>query len=201
MVKSSLTAAEREELTSDPQRQEEAHVRGAYDYLLEDTLSARYAIIGGLIEQRDCSRILDIGCTTGELRSCFSAFRRYVGVDISPTVIAAAKQRFQEDPNATFICGDIRDISGIEATNFDCVVWAGIGFGYSHKSSGSFEDIFQKIAEFLNESGTMIFECISEYSWIEEYVGRLGTVVNRLDVTHRHSKVHSGRTIFVAKKS
>ena len=56
---------------------------------------------------RPLTRVLEIGCATGELIAAFPAAQR-IGLDISPANIAAARARF---PEVEFHAGDFRDES------------------------------------------------------------------------------------------
>lgn len=195
-----LSEIEREKLTSNPELQEEAHVRGAYDYLGDKKLSARFAIIAGLIEQNRCGSVLDVGCMNGELRAVLDTKHDYFGIDISSTTISNARSRFLSMPRTKFICGDIR-LQQMPAGTFSCVVWAGIGYGYSNKETGSFTDIFSKVCELAEPNGTLIFECISEYNWIEEEILHNASMIDVFQVRYDVNSPHPNRYVFLAKNN
>lgn len=56
------------------------------------------------------SRVLDVGCGYGALLNCFEEAKlpvNYVGLDISPDLIALANYRYGDWKNARFICCDL----------------------------------------------------------------------------------------------
>ncbi len=67
------------------------------------------------------ARVLDIGCASGYLLSLLSAkgFRHLVGVDLSPPLIEAARERL---PTASLHCTDLREfLRGCEDGTFDVI--------------------------------------------------------------------------------
>ena len=197
--KTTLTAKERECLTADPERQGDAHILGAYDYLADEKLAARYAVISGLIEQYDCNIILDIGCYVGGLRGAVNPRRAYHGIDISPNAITEAKEKYSDYSNTKFIVGDIRD-NVLPLRQYECVVWAGIGYGYSDKDNHSFSDLFTKSWELCSAKGILIFECIEDYAWVRSNIEATSRLLNAFNVTHSLASVHNRRSVFVARK-
>jgi len=63
------------------------------------------------------SRVLEIGCGTGDLLAALAP-ERGVGVDFSPAMVAEARRRY---PNLTFIEADAHDLSALEGP-FDVIV-------------------------------------------------------------------------------
>jgi SAM-dependent methyltransferase len=59
------------------------------------------------LPERDISslRVLELGCGTGTWMNLFIKARKAVGVDLSPGMIAVAKQKH---PHATFFCADVK---------------------------------------------------------------------------------------------
>jgi len=54
--------------------------------------------------------VLEIGCGTGRIAKKVVDFCRfYVGIDISPKTVAAARKHFVDKSNATFVCADFFD--------------------------------------------------------------------------------------------
>lgn len=78
----------------------------------------------GVLAGRD---LLDVGCGfadfLGYLQRKGTAVRSYTGVDIAPSVLAVARQRY---PSASFIEGDFQ--SQAPSTGFDFVVASGVFF-------------------------------------------------------------------------
>lgn len=58
--------------------------------------------------EREASKckVLELGCGTGTWVAPFSEAKEYVGVDISPGMVAAARKK-HADPTRTFHCGDV----------------------------------------------------------------------------------------------
>ena len=71
---------------------------GEWDYLDSPGEAARYALIAGYIHRRqNAGRVLDVGCGTGLLCRYLDQSRvRYSGIDLSPTAIAHARERFSQ---------------------------------------------------------------------------------------------------------
>jgi SAM-dependent methyltransferase len=194
-----LSDDEREALTADPERQDEAHTKGAYDYLSDNTLAARYSVISGLIEQYDCDSVLDIGCYVGGLRGAINRNRGYHGIDISAHAIKDAVARYGDYERTRFSVGDIRS-EAVKLAQYPCVVWAGIGFGYSDKDSKSFADLFQKAWELCSDDGLLIFECIEDYAWVQSHIEATSRLLTAFHVTYSLASVHNRRAVFVARK-
>ncbi|WP_053213466.1 class I SAM-dependent methyltransferase [Pseudomonas sp. Q12-87] len=197
--KENLSDDEREALTADPERQDEAHTKGAYGYLSDSTLAARYSVISGLIEQYDCEQILDIGCYVGGLRGAINRNRAYHGIDISPHAILDARATYGHYERTEFSVGDIRSET-LQLPQYPCVVWAGIGFGYSNKDSRSFADLFQKAWSLCNDNGLLIFECIEDYAWVQTHIEATSRLLTAFHVTYSLASLHNRRAVFVARK-
>jgi SAM-dependent methyltransferase len=68
--------------------------------------------------------MLDLGVGTGRVGWTFAPLvRRYVGVDYSPRMIAAAEQRLGGEPGVELVVGDARDLAPIEG-RFDFVIFS-----------------------------------------------------------------------------
>ncbi|OOG87563.1 hypothetical protein B0E42_08260 [Pseudomonas sp. A25(2017)] len=199
LEKTLLSEEERESMTANPARQDEAFLKGAYAYLSNTALTARYSVISGIIEEYDCDRILDVGCYTGGLRASLNRHRAYHGIDISTHAILDARKNYSNFERTRFTVGDVRTVRFLEES-FTCVVWAGIGFGYSQTDNQSFTDLFDKTCEFCSEEGILIFECIEGYSWIQAHIERVSKILNVLQVTYPLATVHNKRTLFVSRK-
>lgn len=89
------------------------HRVGWRDRLQQSTYFAALVEIGA----RDDSSVLDVGCGQGDLYAFLDAqgFRgRYTGVDLSPELIASARERF---PTARFVLGDVLE-SALDAHDY-----------------------------------------------------------------------------------
>lgn len=99
-----------------------------YD-LLQNLLGARHSrakLINDHIRPRAGDRILDIGCGTGELFSQMPDGIHYVGFDLSPDYISAARR--QHGRHARFECMDVADyqLAQSEQQGADLVLAIGI---------------------------------------------------------------------------
>jgi 2-polyprenyl-3-methyl-5-hydroxy-6-metoxy-1,4-benzoquinol methylase len=66
----------------------------------------------------DRPRILDLGCGTGWFTAQLARYGQAIGIDLSETAIAAARERY---PQATFLVGDLFQMS-LPPEDFDVVV-------------------------------------------------------------------------------
>jgi 2-polyprenyl-3-methyl-5-hydroxy-6-metoxy-1,4-benzoquinol methylase len=69
-----------------------------------DDFQRKWPVLAPLIPRQDGLTILDYGCGNGEILAemwRLNPDARYIGVDVSETAVAAARQRL---PNATFYC-------------------------------------------------------------------------------------------------
>ncbi|UXB20677.1 class I SAM-dependent methyltransferase [Stenotrophomonas maltophilia] len=99
-----------------------------YD-LLQNLLGARRSrerLIRDHIRPREGDYILDIGCGTGELFSQMPPGIRYIGFDLSPAYIDAARERFGD--RGRFECMDVADyeVSHEQKQKADLVLAIGI---------------------------------------------------------------------------
>ncbi len=120
--------------------QDEAYRSGAYDYIDALDMAPRMAVIAGYVRHLGLRSLLDLGCGTGALVGHLAPGVAYLGVDISPTAIEAARARHAERPNTRFQAAGFRDwhcpVSGL-----DGLVWAGIARTWTRDGRrGRFED-------------------------------------------------------------
>jgi SAM-dependent methyltransferase len=83
-------------------------------------------LIRGAAKGKPCT-LLDVGCGTARLLDLIESLGRseirYRGVDLSPQLIAASREKH---PEAEFICGDPFELAEIWAARPDYVVFGGI---------------------------------------------------------------------------
>jgi ubiquinone/menaquinone biosynthesis C-methylase UbiE len=97
-----------------------------YDRLYDDVLSqGENRWVGARLQKlvKPGDHVLDLGCGTGlgfELLAGTGA--RYVGLDISPAMIAIAKQKFGPASGAKFGFADMAKLKEHEANHFDAVI-------------------------------------------------------------------------------
>lgn len=115
-----------QELRYSEDTQDEAYRTGAYDVIETLNFSARIAVQAGYAINRQAASVLDIGCGTGELLKYLPPDMHYVGMDISPTAIEVAIQRYAGRPNTEFTAANFREWKS-PLDSYDCIVWAGIG--------------------------------------------------------------------------
>jgi SAM-dependent methyltransferase len=87
-------------------------------------MPAERAVLGRLAPRIAEIDMLDLGVGTGRTGWTFAPLvRRYVGVDYSPRMIDAARQRLGGEPGMELLVGDARDLSPIEG-EFDFVLFS-----------------------------------------------------------------------------
>ena len=85
----------------------------------------RMATIAAYIKAFGVSKVLDVGCGTGDLLAFLAPDVAYVGVDIAPTAIHLAREHFAQRQNASFYTADFRHWT-CPLSDVDGVVWAGV---------------------------------------------------------------------------
>ncbi len=81
---------------------------GAWAYLADLSERPRYSVMVGYLDALAPSRILDIGCGEGLLAGKIRhlPFQNYVGIDVSPSAVAAARASLGDDLRLTFAVAD-----------------------------------------------------------------------------------------------
>lgn len=145
---------------------DQVYKSGAYDIVESLDFSARMAVQAGYVISQQAKSVLDIGCGTGELFKYLNPSICYVGIDLSPTAIEIAKQRYGECSNAKFYCADFREWQGPEE-QYDCIAWAGIGRawirGGSEGDKQDWLEILHLLNEYLAKDGVMILEATKDH--------------------------------------
>ena len=201
-VESPIQDTEREMLTSSSMRQDEAHVRGAYDYLYGVGMCARFGCIAAHIRSLDRHAILDLGCGIGSLRSYLDAGVHYHGIDIAPSAISRAQSNFHNMAGTTFELADIRNLAGRE-WSYDCVVWAGIGHAYGRtggEDAVGWREVLNLANDLLLPGGLLIPETIVEYEETMAHVIVGYNLVSSWQVSCMNGPVHSRRIGWVLER-
>lgn len=98
------------------------------------------------------TRILDIGCGTGEILTYIPTEVQYFGFDRNQDYINSAKQRFIHR-SAKFICEDVNKNSISRYENFDIVLAIGI---LHHLNDAIAQELFETAYNALRPGGTLL---------------------------------------------
>jgi SAM-dependent methyltransferase len=98
----------------------------AYDFLQSalGASRARKRLIRDHIRPRPDDHLLDIGCGTGELLKYLPANIHYIGFDLSPDYINAARERYGN--RGRFECSDVADFEPTDLLGVDLVLAIGV---------------------------------------------------------------------------
>ena len=155
-----------QEARYDPETQDLAYRSGAYDFAEGLDLAPRMGLLAGYVRHLGCRRVLDVGCGTGLLLDFLPRDVTYVGVDISPTAIEAARARAADWPDASFHVGTFRDWASPERA-LDCLVWAGIGRTWTRTGRkgnfGDWLDILDRAEPWLTPNAIVILEMVTPH--------------------------------------
>lgn len=101
--------------------------------------------------------VLDLGCGTGRHFHCLKNVRRFVGLDISPEMLAAAERPVRENlictRNIDLICDSVRTVSFPEGS-FDFIYSLGM-FGYGCPLDMG---LLSKLHSWLAHDGLLFFD-------------------------------------------
>jgi SAM-dependent methyltransferase len=118
------------------------------------------------------SRVLDIGCGTGDHCGRFAALgHEAVGVDLDPAMVAVAGERF---PAARFHVMNMSDVSTLEG-QFGCVFC--IGNVLSHLKAEELPAFLESVAGLLVPEGAWIFQTVNWDHLLELYAFRFPDIV------------------------
>jgi ubiquinone/menaquinone biosynthesis C-methylase UbiE len=126
-----------------------------------------------LVEGKEYSNILDIGCGDGSISvPLLNARSRLTLLDISDAMLSRARSRVPEDliPRATFVNQDFMEVP-FEEKAFDLLICVGV---LAHVASPS--KVIAKLASLLTPGGTLILECTDGF----HFMGRISRVRNRV---------------------
>lgn len=129
-----------------------------YDELMKDAPYDKWVkLTKKIIEGRDISSIVDLGCGTGEITIRLAEQgRQLYGVDLSAEMLAIAEQK--KVPNGadiTWIKQDIRSLQGFSDIDL-CISYCDVMNYIVSKSD--VEKVFNNVYESLSEDGLFIFD-------------------------------------------
>jgi SAM-dependent methyltransferase len=130
-----------------------------------DTFRRRYA--DQHIRAQAGQRILDIGCGTGDILDFLPAVD-YVGFDMDPDYINAARQRFGS--RGTFFCEPVSEGVNVPPTSFDIVIAHGV---LHHLNDDEARALFKIARSALKPGGRLLtFDgCYSDdQSWLSRFI-------------------------------
>ncbi|PKB15472.1 class I SAM-dependent methyltransferase [Flavobacterium sp. 5] len=120
-----------------------------------------YEFFNGLIQERKCNSILEIGSGTGNLAKRFQENNQnYKGLDSSLSMIAIAQER---NKDCTFIHEDMRNFK-LENT-VDAIIITGRSTSYLINNEDVM-DTFESVYKNLNPNGIIIFDIIDANRFI-----------------------------------
>ena len=125
---------------------------GIYRVFRSLTGSARVnrEFIDHYVRPRDDDAVLDLGCGPGDVFELLPRVR-YVGIDMSPAYIAAARRRFGE--RAAFYCGDLNGLKPEQLGDFDAVLAMGV---IHHLADQEVLSMLLKVKRLLKPGGRFI---------------------------------------------
>ena len=97
-------------------------------------------------------KILDFGCSIGNTTAVFADFH-YLGVDIDPIAIMAAKRRYAQYPNIKFHCADILK-DKLPEQDYDYILFAASGH---HIPDSNIRQTLDALLSYLKPGGTLRF--------------------------------------------
>ena len=120
------------------------------------------------------SKVLDVGCGTGQLAAALDDFLdergRYAGTDISPEAIAFCRSRFRRS-NFSFLASEMTKLPAL-AARFDYIVFFSV---FTHTYPRETAMLLHQAAHLLADDG-IIFADVFTAPLIDEYTGDRGAV-------------------------
>lgn len=114
-----------------------------------------YQLYNNLIQENNCTTILEIGSGTGNLAKKFQENNQeYIGLDYSQSMIAIAQER---NKNCTFIHGDMREFELEKPVNSIIITGRSTSYLLTNDDVNS---AFESIYKNLNNNGIIIFDFI-----------------------------------------
>ncbi len=140
-------------------------------WILEGGFRAHHKMIQRNLQITDATKVLDVGCGTGQHASCFPA-ACYRGIDLFPFYIERARTRF---PSHRFTVMDATQLA-FPSQSFDAVVISGVLHHLSDEASAA---VLRECVRVLKPTGTLL---VWEDIPTERSFNWLGKLVQQLDV-------------------
>ncbi len=135
-----------------------------YDLMYQHFINydEEFNFYSGLLEQNNCSSVLEIGCGSGHLAKRLSSQFQYCGMDISADMLSLAHQNA---PNCHFIEADM---THFEITQkFDAVIITARSISYLLENNDII-NAFRCIKKVLNTNGLLVFDFIEATSFFSK---------------------------------
>lgn len=122
-------------------------------------------------------RILDLGCGTGanlaRLQRLGIPFTQYIGIDLSPQMLAVAQRKFGHLPNVTFLRRDLlRD--PLPEGEFDLIISTWV---FSHLKEQA-REVVESALQRLKSGGHVVLLMFSRpYSWLDPFAEAIGRII------------------------
>ena len=148
----------------------------AREYASADNLiGPEHAILEQLRPRLADSRMLDVGVGGGRTTPHFAPLvREYVGIDFSPAMIEACRQRFPHGPGGSisFQIADAQALTGFPDESFDFVLFSLNGLDVV----GEHEDRLRALREIhrVCRTGGVFCFCSSNFAWAESFYSMRG---------------------------
>jgi SAM-dependent methyltransferase len=128
------------------------------------------AFIAAVLELRPGSRVLDVGCGSGEhaLRLARCGMR-VVGLDVAPSLVRHCRERAAAEDlcDATFVVGDMRNL-GMASTvsgRFDAVLALSTSFGFFDDATNQL--VLNAMAGRLHDGGRVLLQLMDPFRFYE----------------------------------
>ena len=121
-----------------------------------------------IFKEKERIAILDIGVGGGRTTEFLEdKASRYVGIDYSPTMVAACRRKFEKARNASFQLCDARDLSRFKDNEFDLVVFSFNGIDNLDPQGRN--DALKEMRRVLKSGGYLLFSSHSTAAIKKEF--------------------------------
>ena len=127
-----------------------ARVYSAFVGLVGGGSRGKRRFVDEYLRPKPGDEVLDIGCGPAAILESMPTDVYYVGIDVSPTYVAAARRRFGD--RAEFRCADVRE-ADLPARSFDLVLAMGV---LHHLDDEGARALLRLAARVLRDEGRMV---------------------------------------------